>query len=75
MNNLTINRDGLDGLQESPPVIIKVIGTGGGGSNAVNAMIEYGLRGVEFIVVNTDVQDLRKSKAPAKIQIGSKYTG
>ncbi|MHC6204223.1 cell division protein FtsZ [Breznakiellaceae bacterium SP9] len=75
MNNLTINRNDLDGLQESPPVIIKVIGTGGGGSNAINAMIEYGLRGVEFIVVNTDVQDLRKSKAPTKIQIGSKYTG
>ncbi|MDR2094925.1 MAG: cell division protein FtsZ [Treponema sp.] len=75
MNNLIINRNEQERFQESSPVVIKVIGTGGGGSNGVNAMIEYGLRGVEFIVINTDVQDLKKSRAPKKIQIGSKYTG
>ncbi|MDR2194772.1 MAG: cell division protein FtsZ [Treponema sp.] len=53
---------------------IKVIGTGGGGSNAVNRMIECGLHGVEFIVANTDVQDLNKCKANIKVQIGSKLT-
>ncbi|MDR0583352.1 MAG: cell division protein FtsZ [Treponema sp.] len=63
--------------QEGPvPAVIKVIGTGGGGSNAVNRMIESGLSGVEFIAVNTDVQDLNnKSKAKIKLQIGSKLTG
>ncbi len=56
------------------PAYIKVIGTGGGGSNAVNRMIECGLHGVEFIVANTDVQDLNKCKANIKVQIGSKLT-
>jgi cell division protein FtsZ len=53
---------------------IKVIGVGGGGSNAVNRMILAGLRGVEFITVNTDSQALNLSKADAKIQIGTKLT-
>ena len=53
---------------------IKVIGVGGGGSNAVNRMIEAGIKGVEFIVANTDVQALNNSKAPIKIQLGSKLT-
>lgn len=53
---------------------IKVIGTGGAGGNAVNAMIDKGLNGVEFIVTNTDAQDLKKSTAPAKIQIGERVT-
>lgn len=53
---------------------IKVIGVGGGGSNAVNRMIAAGLEGVEFLVANTDVQALRQSKAPMKIQIGDKLT-
>ncbi len=53
---------------------IKVIGIGGGGGNAVNRMIETKLRGVEFIVANTDAQDLRGSKALQKIQIGSQLT-
>ncbi|MDR0644199.1 MAG: cell division protein FtsZ [Treponema sp.] len=57
------------------PAYIKVIGTGGGGSNAVNRMIECGLHRVEFIVANTDVQDLNKCKANIKVQIGSKLTG
>ncbi|MCZ6639156.1 MAG: cell division protein FtsZ [Candidatus Dadabacteria bacterium] len=53
---------------------IKVIGVGGAGGNAVNAMIERGLNGVEFIVANTDAQDLRKSLAPNKLQIGTRTT-
>jgi cell division protein FtsZ len=64
-----------DEMEMSVPAIIKVIGAGGGGSNAVNRMIECGLRGVEFIAINTDVQDLvKKSKAETKLQIGSKLT-
>jgi len=53
---------------------IKVIGVGGAGNNAVNRMIEAGIRGVEFIAVNTDRQILLESKAPTKIQIGEKIT-
>src|SRR4026209_1664190 len=53
---------------------IKVVGVGGGGSNAVNRMISAGLGGVDFLVANTDVQALRQSKAPLKIQIGDKLT-
>jgi cell division protein FtsZ len=49
---------------------IKVIGVGGGGNNAVNRMITAGLRGVEFISINTDKQALFLSKANTKIQIG-----
>ena len=53
---------------------IKVVGVGGGGSNAVNRMVEVGLGGVEFIVANTDVQALDHNKAGVKIQIGHKLT-
>lgn len=53
---------------------IKVIGIGGGGSNAVNRMIAEGVKGVEFIVANTDVQALKQSKAETKIQLGPKLT-
>ena len=53
---------------------IKVIGVGGGGGNALNRMIEDGLKGVEFIAVNTDQQALEESKAQTKIQIGEKLT-
>lgn len=53
---------------------IKVIGVGGGGSNAVNRMIEGGIQGVEFISVNTDYQALNLSKAQHKLQIGGKLT-
>ena len=69
--------NGIKFLIDEPPVTgakIKVIGVGGGGSNAVNRMIEAGIKGVEFIVVNTDVQALNDSKAPMKIQLGSKLT-
>jgi cell division protein FtsZ len=53
---------------------IKVIGVGGGGSNAINRMIEANLKGVEFIAVNTDSQALYQSKAEKKIQVGGKLT-
>ena len=54
--------------------IIKVIGVGGGGSNAVNYMYEQGIKGVDFIVCNTDAQALDKSPVPLKIQLGSTLT-
>ena len=53
---------------------IKVIGLGGGGGNAVNRMVESGVKGVEFIVANTDLQVLKNSKADVKIQIGANLT-
>ena len=57
------------------PAVIKVIGCGGGGGNAVNTMIDANVQGVEFIALNTDGQDLNKSKAGKKIQIGKKLSG
>src|SRR5712672_1323419 len=53
---------------------IKVIGVGGGGGNAVNRMISAGVEGVEFVVANTDLQALQLSRAPVKIQLGTKLT-
>ena len=50
--------------------IIKVIGVGGGGSNAVNHMYNQGIKDVEFVVCNTDVQALKSSSVPNKLQIG-----
>jgi cell division protein FtsZ len=52
------------------PAKIKVVGVGGGGGNAVNRMIQTGIRGVDFIAANTDLQVLRVNRAPAKIQLG-----
>ncbi len=60
---------------EEKVVSIKVIGVGGAGNNVVNRMIEAGIDGVDFVVVNTDKQDLNKSKCPNKVQIGEKLTG
>jgi cell division protein FtsZ len=54
--------------------VIKVVGVGGGGGNAVNHMIEQGLTGAEFIVMNTDAQALRKSKATVRLQLGATIT-
>ena len=54
--------------------LIKVVGVGGAGNNAINRMIESGIKNVEFIGVNTDRQDLQKSKASTRIQIGEKLT-
>ena len=54
--------------------VIKVVGVGGGGTNAVNRMVDAGLGGVEFIAVNTDAQALLMADADVKIHIGSKET-
>ena len=64
----------LNGLEMDQLAKIKVIGVGGAGCNAVNRMIETGVKGVEFIVANTDLQVLNNSKAPTKIQIGVNLT-
>jgi len=61
-------------LEADSLALIKVVGVGGGGSNAVNRMIAEGLRGVEFIAVNTDAQALQLSQASHRIQIGGKLT-
>ena len=55
--------------------IIKVIGVGGGGSNAVNHMYQEGIHNVSFAVCNADIQDLSCSPVPVKLQIGEKLTG
>ena len=54
--------------------VIKVIGVGGGGSNAINYMFHQGINGVDFIVTNTDSQALEKSPVPIKIQLGATLT-
>ncbi|MDD3115292.1 MAG: cell division protein FtsZ, partial [Anaerovibrio sp.] len=54
--------------------VIKVVGVGGGGNNAVNCMVASGVQGVEFIVINTDAEVLEKSLAPVRLQIGRKAT-
>jgi len=64
----------LNGLEMDQLAKIKVIGLGGGGGNAVNRMVESGVKGVEFIVANTDLQVLNNSKADVKIQIGASLT-
>jgi cell division protein FtsZ len=60
--------------EERLPAVIKVIGIGGGGSNAVSTMLQSDLKGVQFIVANTDMQALDRLQAPVKLQIGSKLT-
>jgi len=62
------------GLEMNQLAKIKVIGIGGGGCNAVNRMIDSGLKGVDFIVANTDLQVLNDSLAPTKLQLGSELT-
>jgi len=65
-------------VQHTPIVahkpVLKILGLGGGGSNAVNRLIELGLDDVEFIVANTDIQALNQSLAPKKIQLGPRLT-
>jgi cell division protein FtsZ len=61
-------------LMKDGESIIKVIGVGGGGSNAVNHMYRQGIKGVEFIVCNTDAQALQTSPIPTKVQLGSSLT-
>ena len=70
---LEYNDDDLVRINDGGAVI-KVIGVGGGGNNAINRMIETGIKGVEFIAVNTDKQALQISKASTRIQIGEKIT-
>jgi cell division protein FtsZ len=69
MNGLSI-----PALAPESPATIKVVGVGGGGSNAVDRMIMDGMQGVEFITVNTDAQALASSRAPQRIQIGAAMT-
>lgn len=59
---------------DASPAVIKVIGIGGGGCNAVNRMISAGVRGVDYIACNTDLQALRKSGATTKLQLGARLT-
>jgi cell division protein FtsZ len=76
-DGLQMKNNGIKIFMDEPPITgarIKVVGVGGGGGNAVNRMIDAGIKGVEFIVANTDVQALNSSKAPIKIQLGSKLT-
>jgi cell division protein FtsZ len=76
-DGLQSKNSGIKFLIDEPPITgarIKVVGVGGGGGNAVNRMIEAGVKGVEFIVANTDLQALNDSKAPLKIQLGSRLT-
>ena len=54
--------------------VIKVVGVGGGGTNAVNRMIEEGIRGVEFVAINTDAQALLMSDADVKLDVGKEIT-
>ena len=64
----------IDNDFDNNGVIIKVIGVGGGGGNAVDRMVTMGAKGMEFITINTDKQALTRSKATQKIQIGEKVT-
>ena len=61
-------------LNEKTPTIIKVIGVGGGGGNAVEYMYEKGICDVDFVICNTDYQALRNSPIPCKIQLGKELT-
>ncbi len=70
-----IGGDHMSEIFADKVVNIKVIGVGGAGNNVVNRMIDSGIDGVEFIAVNTDKQDLNKSRCPNKLQIGEKLTG
>ena len=62
------------GLNQNYLAVIKVVGVGGGGVNAVNRMIDFGLRGVEFVAINTDAQALLLSEADVKLDIGRELT-
>ncbi len=64
----------FDDEELTSPARLMVIGVGGGGCNAVNSMVDYGLDGVEFVAANTDLQVLNANKAPHKIQLGAKLT-
>ena len=63
------------GSDYASPTVIKVIGVGGGGGNAVNRMIESKVRDVQFIAINTDLQALERAHAETRLPLGSKLTG
>ena len=65
---ISLEEEGVQGAR------IKVVGIGGGGGNAINRMVEMGLKGAEFISINTDLQALKTSKAPIRLQIGTNLT-
>ena len=75
MIELSVEKDVGEALTAPSPTVIKIIGCGGGGSSAVNRMIDAGVSDVEFIVMNTDMQALRISKAQKRIPIGQQLTG
>lgn len=74
MNNVYSKPISRNSEFSSMKPVLKVVGMGGGGSNAINRMIELGLKGVDFIAVNTDAQALQSNLAPTKIQIGPLIT-
>ena len=61
-------------LPKNKSNVIKVIGVGGGGSNAINYMFHQGINGVDFVITNTDAQALNESSVPIKIQLGASLT-
>jgi len=67
---------GIEDIKEVGPgsPVLKVVGVGGGGGNAVNRMISSGIRNIDFVVANTDLQDLKNNLAPYKIQLGGRCT-
>ena len=74
-NNENSSHSSIDfDLPKNISSVIKVIGVGGGGSNAVNYMIKEGIKGVDFIICNTDAQALEKGQAPTKLQLGMSIT-
>lgn len=78
MNTTTTAQNKLQPIHHTPIIenkpVLKILGLGGGGSNAVNRLIELGLKDVEFIAANTDIQALKSSLAPTKIQLGPRST-
>ncbi|MFA6937471.1 MAG: cell division protein FtsZ [Treponema sp.] len=75
MLELSVVNDTGSALSAVSPTVIKIIGCGGGGSSAVNRMIDAGVENVEFVVLNTDLQALAGSKAQKRVAIGQKLTG
>src|SRR5438046_3269966 len=76
-SSASVPEDRRIGMMQAPAnylAVIKVVGVGGGGVNAVNRMIESGLKGVEFVAVNTDAQTLLMSDADVKLDIGRETT-
>lgn len=74
MSNINFDNPGLNSNHQPKLPVLKVIGLGGGGQNAVDRMIELGLEGIQFIAANSDAQVLEKSLAPVKIQLGPVLT-